>query len=183
MAKTADEMMASMKAGLKAKTGKSLEDWVKIVQASGLGTHGEQMKLLKTDHGVGHGHANMICQAAKGRFDEDPGDMLAGQYTGKEGLRPVYDALEAYARTLGKDVEISPKKTSVVFRRSKNFAVVTPATKSRIDLGLNLKGMTGTGRLLEEKPGSMCTHKVRLESMADIDAELKSWLKDAYGRA
>tara|TARA_R110000787_G_scaffold41769_7_gene102883 strand:+ start:1431 stop:1982 length:552 start_codon:yes stop_codon:yes gene_type:complete len=183
MAKTADEMMESMKVGLKAKTGRSLDDWVKIIQASGLATHGEQMKLLKTDHGVGHGHANMICQAAKGRFDEDPRDMLAGQYTGKEALRPVYDALEAYARTLGGDVEVSPKKTSVAFRRSKNFAVVTPATKSRIDLGLNLKGMPGTGRLLEEKPGSMCTHKVRLETLADIDTELKSLLKDAYGCA
>jgi predicted transport protein len=183
MAKTTDEMMESMKAGLKARTGKSLEDWVRIVQASGLGTHGEQMKLLKTDHDIGHGYANLICQAAKGRLDEDPGDMLAGQYMGKEALRPVYDALEAYVRTLGGDVEISPKKTSVAFRRSKNFAVVTPATKSRIDLGLNLKGTPGTGRLLEEKPGSMCTHKVRLESMADIDAELKSWLKEAYEKA
>jgi len=183
MAKTADEMMESMKAGLKAKTGKSLEDWVKIVQASGLGTHGEQMKLLKADHGIGHGHANMICQAAKGRFEADPDDMLADQYKGKEALRPVYDALEAYARTLGGDVEISPKKTSVAFRRSKNFAVVTPATKSRIDLGLNLKGMPGAGRLLAEKPGSMCTHKVQLEATADFDDEVKTWLKDAYERA
>ena len=90
---------------------------------------------------------------------------------------------EAYARTLGKDVEISPKKTSVAFRRSKNFAVVTPASKTRIDLGLNLKGAAPTARLLAEKPGSMCTHKVKLEAPADLDAEVKAWLKAAYGLA
>ena len=61
--------------------------------------------------------------------------------------------------------------------------MVTPATKSRIDLGLNLKGTPGSGRLIEEKPGGMCTHKVKLESLDDFDAEVKAWLTDAYGRA
>ena len=139
--------------------------------------------MLKEQHGFGHGHANLVCQAAKGRLDADEDDMLAGQYQGKEALRPIYDALEAYAKSLGADVEISPKKTSVAFRRSKNFAVVTPATKSRIDLGLNLKGDPGTVRLAEEKPGSMCTHKVKLQAAAEVDDEIKAWLKAAYERA
>jgi len=183
MAMTAEEMMASMKAGLKDKTGKALEDWVKVVKASGIEKHGEQVTMLKTDHGLGHGHANFICQAAKGQFDADPSDMLEAQYKGKEALRPVHDALVKYAASLGKDIEIGIKKTSVALRRSKNFAVIVPATKTRIDLGINLKGEPGTGRLLDEKPGSMCTHKVRLETVADVDAEVKAWLKDAYGRA
>ncbi len=183
MAKTVEEMMESMKAGLLAKTGKRLEDWVKIVKASGIEKHGEQVKLLKTDHGLGHGHANFVCQAAKGRMDADPADLLEAQYKVKETLRPIHDAIAAFAATLGKDVEVSPKKTNVALRRSKNFAVIVPATKSRIDLGINLKGEPGKGRLLEEKPGTMCTHKVRLETVADVDAEVKAWLKDAYTRA
>mgnify|MGYP003624406053 FL=1 len=183
MAMTAEEMMASMKAGLKDKTGKALEDWVKVVKASGLEKHGEQVKMLKTDHGLGHGHANFICQAAKGRLDADPDDLLEAQYKGKDTIRPIHDALVKYAASLGKDVEIGNKKTSVALRRTKNFAVIVPATKTRIDLGLNLKGMPGNDRLVPEKPGSMCTHKVRLESAADLDAELKAWLKAAYERA
>lgn len=182
MAMTAEEMMASMKAGLKDKTGKPLEDWVKIVKASGIEKHGEQVTMLKTDHGMGHGHANFICQAAKGRLDADPSDMLEAQYKGKEALRPVHDELVKYAASLGKDVEIGIKKTSVALRRSKNFAVIVPATKTRIDLGINLKGEPATGRLLDERPGSMCTHKVRLETVADVDTEVKAWLKHAYER-
>jgi hypothetical protein len=71
----------------------------------------------------------------------------------------------------------------VAFRRSKNFAVVTPATKSRVDLGLNLKGENGTMRLAEEKTGSMCTHKIKLQAAEEVDDEVKAWLKAAYERA
>lgn len=183
MAKTQEEMLAAHIAGMEAKTGKPLAHWVKVVQSSGLEKHGDQVKMLKEEHGFGHGHANMVCQAAKGRFEADEDDMLAGQYAGKEAVRRIYDALEAYARTLGDDVEISPKKTSVAFRRSKNFAVLTPATKTRLDLGLNLKGEAGTLRLIEEKPGSMCTHKMKLQAVEEVDDEVKAWLREAYGRA
>lgn len=182
MAEKSDPM-ETMKANLLKNTGKSVDQWADLIRKSGLAKHGEQMTLLKETHGLGHGYANLICHTAKGTLDTPDDDLLAGQYAGKEILRPVYDALEAYARTLGKDVDISPKKTSVAFRRSKNFAVVTPATKTRIDLGLNLKGTAPTARLLAEKPGSMCTHKVKLESAADLDAELKAWIKSAYGLA
>lgn len=183
MAKSETEMLESMKAGLQEKTGQPLEHWVAVVKASGLEKHSEQVKLLKAEHGLGHGHANLVCQAAKGRFEADTGDMLEAQYTGKDALRPIYDALAAHAASLGDDVDIAPKKTSVAFRRSKNFAVVTPATKSRIDLGLNLKGEPGTERLLEEKPGAMCTHKVRLDSLGAVDDEVRAWLKRAYEAA
>ena len=183
MAQTSEEALESMKAGIAEKTGKPLDHWVKIVKSSGLEKHGEQMSLLKTEHGMTHGYANFVCQAAKGRLDASEDDLLAGQYQGKEGLKPIYDALEAFAKTLGDDVEIAPKKTSVAFRRSKNFAVVTPATKSRVDLGLNLKGEAGTLRLAEEKPGGMCTHKIKLQAVEEVDDEVKAWLKAAYERA
>jgi predicted transport protein len=173
----------TMKANLLKNTGRSIDQWTDLVRKSGLAKHGDQMTLLKETHGIGHGYANLICLAAKGSLDVPDDDLLSGQYAGREALRPVYDALAAHARTLGKDVEISPKKTSVAFRRSKNFAVVTPASKTRIDLGLNLKGLPSTDRLTPEKPGSMCTHKVKLETVKDFDAEVKSWLKDAYERA
>lgn len=183
MADKASDPVETMKANLLKNTGKSLEDWAGLVRASGLEKHGDQMKLLKETHGLGHGYANLICHTAKGAMDTPGDDLLAGQFKGKEELIPVYEALAAFAQTLGPDVEVSVKKTSVAFRRSKNFAVSTPASKSRLDLGLNLKGAPATGRLIEEKPGAMCTHKVKLDSPGDVDAEVKAWLKEAYGRA
>ncbi|WP_213271002.1 DUF5655 domain-containing protein [Hyphomonas sp.] len=183
MADRSSDPVETMKANLLKNTGKSLADWARLVRAGGLEKHGDQMKLLKETHGLGHGYANLICHTAKGTMAAPEDDLLAGQFKGKDALIPVYEALAAFARTLGPDVEVSVKKTSVAFRRSKNFAVSTPASKSRLDLGLNLKGTPATGRLLEEKPGAMCTHKVKLDSPGDVDAEVKTWLKDAYGRA
>jgi hypothetical protein len=79
---------------------------------------------------------------------------------------------------------VSPKKTYVSLRRSKQFALVQPSTKTRLDVGLNLKGVPPAGRL--EASGSfnaMCTHRVRVETAADVDAALIGWMRDAYDRA
>ena len=84
----------------------------------------------------------------------------------------------------GKDVELSPKKAYVSLRRSKQFGLIQPSTATRVDVGLNLKGLAPKGRL--EASGSfnsMCTHRVRLESPKQVDAELVAWLREAYDKA
>ena len=183
MTKSPEEMANAMKAGILEKTGHPVDHWVSIVRSSGLEKHGAQMKLLKDTHAITHGYANFICQVAKGRLDANEDDLLEGQYVGKEHLRPIYDALEQVVCGLGDEVEISPKKTSVAFRRSKNFAVVTPATKTRLDVGINLKGDAPTARLKAEKAGAMCTHKVGLSAVDEVDEELVTWLKRAFSKA
>ena len=86
--------------------------------------------------------------------------------------------------TFGKDITITPKKDSVSIIRKKQFALIKPATKSRIDLGLKLKGKPITNRLEGSGPFStMCTHRVQLENIKDIDNELVKWLKEAYQMA
>jgi predicted transport protein len=107
---------------------------------------------------------------------------VEAQYAGKKGaLRPIYAALDAALKKLGKDVEAAPKKGYVSYCRSKQFALVQPSTATRIDVGIQLKGVAPTARL--EASGSfnaMVSHRVRIESVADIDAELRGWLKQAY---
>ncbi len=96
----------------------------------------------------------------------------------------MYDAVLAAASKFGPDVEIAPKKTYVSLRRSKQFAIVQPATRSRVNLGFNLKGVEATDRLEGGKVfGGMCTHRVRLASPSDVDKELVAWLQQAYEQA
>jgi Domain of unknown function (DUF4287) len=45
---------------IKAKTGKTLEDFRKMAEAKGLVKYGELLKWLKSECGLGHGHANAI---------------------------------------------------------------------------------------------------------------------------
>ena len=184
MAKSPEEMAASMVANLKEKTGKSLEQWVRIAKRSKLAKHGEIVKHLKAEHGLTHGYANLVAmealKPAGGAAGSD--DLVAAQFAGKkQGLRPIYEALIAAVAKLGQDVEVAPKKTYVSLRRNKQFALIQPSTATRVDVGLNLKGTPPKGRL--EASGSfnaMVSHRVRVESKGAVDAELKGWLKQAY---
>ncbi len=181
MAKSPEELAQTMIDNMPEKTGKSLAEWLAVVKASGAAKHGEMMKLLKGEYGVTHGFANLIAQKAVGNLDVAPDDLVANQYKGKEALKPIHDAIVAYVKTLGGDVEIAPKKTSVSLRRSKQFALIHPSTKTRIDLGLNLKGEAPAGRL--EAMSGMCTHKVRLSALGEFDDDVKEWVSAAYARA
>lgn len=182
---TPEEMAASMKANLKEKTGKTLAQWLKVTKASKLEKHGQIVKLLKADHGVTHGFANLIAHEHLAAGAPPTGDLVETQYAGKKAdLRPIYDALIAAVSKFGKDVEVAPKKAYVSLRRNKQFALFQPSTATRLDVGINLKGVPPGERL--EASGSfnsMCTHRVRVTDKQQIDAELKGWLKQAYESA
>ncbi|MGI9519956.1 MAG: DUF4287 domain-containing protein [Pirellulaceae bacterium] len=187
MAKSPEEMAAAMKANIKEKTGKTLPQWLKIIKPQKLEKHGQIVKFLKSEHGVTHGFANMIAHESlgAGKPASSGGDLVDGQYKGaKADLRPIYDALIATIEKFGKDVEVSPKKAYVSVRRNKQFAIIQPSTKDRVDVGINLKGTKAAGRL--EASGSfnaMVSHRVRVTSKKEVNAELKKWLKAAYDAA
>ena len=188
MADKIDQATQTMIQNLKEKTGKSLDEWVQIAQASRLEKHGEIVKFLKTDYGLGHGYANLIAHTLKGQSEEGKAaadDPVAAQYAGeKAGLKPIYDALVSAVGKFGGDVEISPKKTYVSLRRNKQFALIQPTTKTRVDVGINLKGVAPAGKL--EASGSfnaMVSHRVRVETVKDVDKDLIGWLKQAYEQA
>jgi Domain of unknown function (DUF4287)/Domain of unknown function (DUF5655) len=182
-----EDAEATMKRNLEVKTGKSFDAWVALAKKNNFAKHGEIVAWLKTEHAFSHGYANSVAlavlQADSAAPDGD--DLVAAQYAGtKSGLKPIHDALIKMATSLGKDVEVSPKKTCVSLRRSKQFALFQPSTATRVDLGINLKGVAPNGRL--EAAGSfnaMVSHRVRLESVKDVNAEVKVWLKAAYDAA
>lgn len=163
-----------------ANTGKSLTEWFAVLDAAGLQKHSEMLSLLKSDHGVTHGYANGIALQYRSREESTADeDLVDAQYSGsKSELRPIYTALVSAVTQFGDDVQISPKKASVSLRRSKQFALIEPASATRIQLGINLKEATPTPRLMAAT--GMCTHKVSLFSTADVDDELVIWLKSAY---
>jgi predicted transport protein len=186
MASTPEQQAQTMIDNLPAKTGKSLSEWLEICRRSGLAKHGELVGHLKAEHGMTHGFANLVAhkwrEQAEGGGTDDP---VAAQYAGaKAALKPIYDALATTVAAFGKDVELAPKKTYVSLRRKKQFALIQPSTKTRVDVGINLKGAPPTDRL--ESSGSftaMVSHRVRVTDPSQVDAELAAWLRQAYDAA
>jgi predicted transport protein len=182
-----DDAAKKMIENLKTKTGKTLAEWTKIGQRSGCAKHGEIVKHLKSEHGLTHGYANMIAhEVLQSSAQNAPAeDLIEQQYGGsKAALRPTYDKLLKAVQKLGKDIEIAPKKAYVSLRRNKQFAIIQPSTATRLDIGINLKGVEPGDRL--ESSGSfnaMVTHRVRITSASEIDKELISWLQQAYDQS
>ena len=165
------------------KTGKSLDEWKKILKEKAFEKHGQAVKYLKDEHGVTHGFANTIVSLSKNNDDSEE-ELVESQYKGKEDLLPIYEKLIEIMSGFGKDVTITPKKTTVSIIRKRQFALIKPATKARIDLGLKLPGVETTDRLENSGPfGTMCTHRVQITDINQLDNQLIDWLKDAYDMA
>jgi len=185
MARSPEEMKATMIAGLKEKTGRALDEWRQVLHAAGLTKHKELVNLLKTQHGMTHGYANMIALQVLGADSHTATDAQAlvdCQYSGaKANLRPIYDALLVAVKKFGKDAEISPKRAYVSLRRRKQFAIVQPSTSTRVDVGLVLPAVKPNERL--EASGTfnaMMTHRIRVGTPSEVDNELVRWLRQAY---
>lgn len=175
-----EKALRTMIENMPEKTGKSLDEWIKILKTKSFKKHSEAVKFLKTEHDVTHGFANTIVTLSK-QDDTSDKELITAQYEGKESLIPIYDELISYAKSLGDDVTITPKKTTVSVIRKHQFILIKPATKTRIDLGFKLKDTPTTDRLEDSGPfGTMCTHRVRLTDVGDVDNELKGWIKEAY---
>lgn len=183
-----DKAVATQLANIEKRTGKSLAELAAIVQRSGLEKHGELVAMLKSTLGMGHGDANLLVHTVRKSAGPAAGAMPAGQvldglYSGpKAVLRPIHDRLLNVLRGFG-DFEEAPKKTYVSYRRKKQFAMIGPATNTRVEIGLNAKGLAGAARLEELPAGQMCNYKVKLSDPSQVDDELIAWIRAAYDAA
>jgi hypothetical protein len=186
-------VMRAWISGLLPKTGRTLEEWVELVQDEGPVTERERRAWLRAKHGLGTNASWWIAQRAEGRGAED-GDPEAylkaaagyveAMFEGtRTGLRPVYEKILVLARGLGADVKVCPCKTVVPLYRRRIFAEIRPASSSRLDLGLALSSLEGSGRLVETggfERQDRITHRIALGSLSEVDAEVKRRLKQAY---
>jgi len=178
-----EKVLQTMIDNMPEKTGKSLNEWKTILKEKSYAKHSEGVNFLKKEHGVTHGFANTIVTLSK-EENNSPTDLVDQQYKGKENLYPIYEAILNAVKTFGNDVVITPKKTTVSLIRKKQFALIKPATKTRIDLGIKIKDKPTTDRLQNSGPfGTMCTHRVQLTEVSQVDSELIDWLKVAYEKA
>ena len=182
-----DKAMQTMIENLHMNTGKTLEQWTNIVKKENFAKHGEVIKYLKDNYGLTHGFANLIAHKAKGSdadSTENKNDLIELQYKGKEHFKPLYDKLLHEIQVFGGDFEIAPKNAYVSLRRKKQFAILQPATKTRFEIGIILKGQEPKGKLeVINTPNAMCSHRINLADIKDIDQEVIGWLKTAYDNA
>lgn len=185
---TLDQARETQLRNIESKTGKSLAELRVVIQKSGLTKHGEIRDFLREEFQLGYGDANSLvhfalqsdAQSAAVASGASTEEVVAEIYSGrKESLRPIHDTVMNEINKLG-DFDIVPKKGYISLRRKKQFAMVGPASKGRVEIGLNMKGVSPTGRLEQLAPGGMCQYKVFLSDPAEVDDELIAWVKIAF---
>jgi Domain of unknown function (DUF5655)/Domain of unknown function (DUF4287) len=189
-------MIQNWIADLKAKSGRSLDEWIALVKASGPADLKACRAWLKQEHGLGTNNASWIAERAlptdgKGIAEDSPETYLTAaveyveaMYAGpKAGLRQIYDELLKVGIGIGPETKACPCTTIVPLYRNHVFAQIKPTTRTRIDLGLALKDTKATGRLIDTggfQKKDRITHCIPITSLEDIDGEVKRWLKIAY---
>lgn len=186
-----DKALETQLKNIQTRTGKTLDQLYDLIRKSGLSKHGQIRDMLKSELEMGHGDANTLTHTylqSGGKVGEKTQDVpmdevISEIYAGpKENLRPIHEKLMAEINKFG-PFEIAPKKGYVSLRRKKQFAMIGPASKSRVEVGLNMKGVEATSRLIELPPGKMCQYKVDVTESKEVDKELISWIKQAYDSA
>ena len=183
-----DQAYETQVKNIQIKTGKTTDELRAIVQNSGLTKHTEIRDMLMRELGLGHGDANALVhyvlqsdgeRAAKAKgatIDDVASELYSGA---KASLRPIHDKLMAEIDRFG-PFEIAPKKGYLSLRRKKQFAMIGPATNTRIEVGLNMKGVDATARLIELPTGGMCNYKIKVTDINELDEELFAWIRQAY---
>lgn len=180
---------------IQARTGKTIAELHAAVATSGAAKHGERRSWLMEHFKLGYGDANAVALfigkplpdlggvAASTTAPAPNGDPLDAIYTGaRAALRPLHEAVMLQVRALGA-FEETPKKSYISLRRKKQFAMVGPATKESVEIGLNAKGLPTHARLKLLPPGSMCNATTRITNAAEVDTLLQGWLRTAYDAA
>jgi hypothetical protein len=178
---------AAFKAKLLERTGKTLEGWVAFVGASGPPDFKVRVAWLKGEHGLGTNYAGWIAERADGKGDPDdydPEALVDAMYAGpKAALRPIYERLLDLGLALGDDVKACPCGTIVPLYRAHVFAQLKPTTRTRVDLGLALKDVPVTGRLVDTgglAKKDRITRRIPISRLEEIDDEVIAWLRAAY---
>lgn len=185
-----DQAVQNQLKNMQVRTGKSLDELFALIKESELTKHGQIRQMLIDTLGMGYGDAVTLAShylaqtnAPAQASQTESADILDTLYTGsRANLRPIHEKVMAEFSQLG-EFEIAPKKTYLSLRRKRQFAMLGPGTKGRVELGLNMKGLEGTERLVAQEPGGMCQYKVFISSVDEVDAELIAWLRRAYDSA
>ena len=190
---TVDEGLEAQIRNIEERYGKPLSEWIAIVKESGITKHTDIVAMLKSNYGMSHGSAHRVAlksreadaasmvKAAKAGGRDPIDEMFSGK---KADLKPLYDTLMSTITSFGHDIELAPKKGYVSLRRKKQFAMIQPTTATRIDIGLIFKDVPITERLESASSfNALFTHRIRVNTVNDVDEQLITWLKQAYDLA
>jgi predicted transport protein len=181
-----DRMMAAVAASMKKRTGRSLEEWVALVEVAGPDALDQVAvrRWLRDEHGVPQNSQWAIADAAaraSGWVPPTLEEYIEEQYQGaKEALRPTFDLLRETIEALGDDVRTEGRATYIPFVRRRQFAAVKAATRTRVDVGLRYTDPPDSELLRPADSPGQTTHRLSVTAADEVGDEVLALLRTAY---
>ncbi len=180
------DMMTAVSGSMKERTGRTVEQWVELVNTSGIDPldQNEVRRWLKAKHGLLQNSRWAIADAAAraaGWCEPTVEEYIDAQYAGaKATLRPIFDRLRRVIESLGDDVTIEGRSTYIPFVRRRQFVAVAAATRTRVDVGLRFTDAPSSRLLAAATTPGQASHRISLSSPAEITAAVEGLLRTAY---
>ncbi|MEW9873260.1 DUF5655 domain-containing protein [Arthrobacter sp. HS15c] len=175
-ARTWQTMLDSNQALLLRKTGKDVAYWAGQARSAGMQNDAQLRAWMRDEHGV-TGYAQYAVSWELFGYPEfmlrDADELIEGQYANHTQLRPIADAILAWASaTDGVEIQMRKGYVSLHSPRRK-FAQVTRTTNTAVDVTLRLDPAAG-GRLeaVKVRADDAFDRRVRLTSLDQVDGEL-----------
>jgi hypothetical protein len=167
---------------LEKRTGESVSVWNRRVRKDGPGDE-PRLRAWLSKQGI-TGYAQTLLVMERFGYPDfltaSADQLIDRQYADRRTLRPIFDAIVAAAQKLG-PVVIQARKTYVsLVSPRRTFARVIATTKDRVDLGLRLERQKPHGRLEPSRIQETMRLQIRLTSRAEVDTEVRRWLRVAY---
>ncbi len=158
-------MMEAVSRSMEQRTGRPLEQWVKLVRASGINPLDQKAvrSWLKAEHGLAQNTqwtiADTVAREA-GWIPPTVEEYGVAMYSGsRRGLLPIHEAAVALALSVGEGASAQGRATYIPIVHSTQFAAVGPATRRRIRVGLRFRGRAWEDpRLVPVKGFAQATH-------------------------
>lgn len=187
MAKTSSELEKELIDTAKKQTGRSLEEWLKIVKASGIEKRNDILEWLKKGHGLNHLQAQLISgiflNNGKPVYVNEDG-LLDSHFTKCPDMRPIFELISKGVISNFQGTQLIPKKTYLSFTAVREFVAVN-LKANELRIGLDLGDEPFTSPLQKAKlsgPMPRFTHMVVVTEPGGFNKELMSLVKKSYER-
>lgn len=182
---TPHSMMTALSNSMQARTEKTIDEWVALVQKSNIDAMDQKAvrNWLKTEYHLAQNTQWAIADAAAqaaGWVRPSVDEYIDSQYKGpKEVMRPVFDKLRAIIERLD-GVHAEGRSGYIPFVRNRQFAAIEVPNRTKVILGLRFTLEPPSKRLESCKAPGQSTHRIFLESIEEITPEIEKLIQLAY---
>lgn len=187
MAKTSGEFEQEFMQTAKEKTGKTLEQWLPVVKASGLSKTMEITNWLKAEHKLNHLQATLLTGLYLNNGKpvyQNENALLDNQFAKCENMRPLYAAVSEKILSQFPDTQLIPKKTYLSYTAIREFAAIN-IKPAELRLGMDLGDMAFNDTVQKTKltgPMPRISHMFVITDIKQFDKKLIELLQLSYNR-